>query len=196
MAACLHCDSPLTGRRRVCDACKAMPKRQPRGAKPTTRVPEPAETLALEVESTPPPAGLHARGRALWADLGQKQGTLTGELALEACRMVDRLNELDRIVAGKGVLQLMKFRLDHVDFDDAGDQRIHVTVGFQSVLMEGRLQQTALKDVLKELRAAIAANTKTAPAAAPGSSPATPAPSPLDQLAARRVGREQATAGT
>ncbi|HSV41498.1 MAG TPA: hypothetical protein VLI04_22230 [Nocardioidaceae bacterium] len=189
MAEC-RCGAALAGRRRVCDACKAKPR------KPA--VPDSAADVAAEPElppTAPVPAGLHPRGRALWDSLGQPQGTAAGELALEACRMADRLNELDRIIAGKGVLQLMKFRLDSVDWDETGEERIHVTVGFQAVLAEARHQQVALKDLLKEMRAAAAAAQITpADSGEQSSSGASPAePSGLDQLAARRAGREQST---
>ncbi|GAB3867351.1 hypothetical protein GCM10028801_41130 [Nocardioides maradonensis] len=188
MASCRHCGTDIPPRRRVCDGCKGGAR------KPDAETPPADESTPLNT-----PKGLHPRGRELWISLGQKEGTPAGELALEACRSVDRLNELDNVIAGKGVLQLMKFRLDgHGWWDDEGDHHVHVTVGFQSVLTEARLQQTTLKDLLKELRAAIAAQTAgkpatPAPAAAAG--PASPAVSAVDQLATRRAAREQATTG-
>ncbi|HWJ09058.1 MAG TPA: hypothetical protein VNS46_06745 [Nocardioides sp.] len=182
MASCRRCGVSLPGRRQKCDACKAAAAS---GAveEPTYVEPDPPEEAP-----DPTPAGLRSRGRALWSSLGVEVGTLHGELALEACRMADRLDELDRIVAGKGVLQLMKFRLDPDWWDGDGNQHVHVKVGFQSVLAEARQQQATFKALLVEL-AELAEGTP----AAPTGQPAEPPPmSGLDQLAARRAEREQA----
>lgn len=183
MASCRRCGVSLPGRRQKCDACKAATAKEAPQTDPSVDPDPPTET------PDPVPAGLRARGRALWASLGLEVGTLHGELALEACRMADRLDELDRIVAGKGVLQLMKFRLDPDWWDGDGNQHVHVKVGFQSVLSEARQQQATFKTLLVELLEAAA---QGAPAA-PTGQPAEPPPmSGLDQLAARRAEREQA----
>lgn len=181
MANCGRCATPLTGRRKVCDDCKA--KRIGSGS---------AEPKMRRARRSAVPEGLHPRGQALWSSLKCEQGTATGELALEACRLADRMNELDRIIAGKGVLQLMQFRLDAVDWD--GEENVNVTVSFQSVLSEARMQAATFKDLLKDLRVA-----KAAAATAPGGvGPAAPTPAPvvksgIDSLAARRAARVAAS---
>ena len=86
--------------------------------------------------------GLADRGLALWKSLGCKEDTPEGALALEACRTADRLDELDRVIAGKGVLSLMRFRRV-VD----GDEPV-VVVKFDSALGEARQQQNALRQML------------------------------------------------
>lgn len=183
MAACRRCGEQLPGRRQKCDACRAATAKGP------TQAAEPTEEFPSEV-TTPVPAGLHARGRALWSTFGLEPGTPAGELALEVCRAADRLDELDRIVAGKGVLQLMRFRLDPDWWDDEGDRHVHVKVSFQSVLSEARGQQANFAALVAGLRAAIAEQGEKPG----GTGPTRPAPvSALDQLAARRAEREQAS---
>jgi hypothetical protein len=91
-------------------------------------------------EPAPTPDGLHARGSRLWAALGQTLGTAAGEVALEACRTADRLDELDRIIAGKGVLNLMQFRLRELREAEEDGRAMSVEVKFQNVLAEARQQ--------------------------------------------------------
>lgn len=214
MARCRRCDTTLEGRRQLCDACKASRPgtadtvKARRGQSANKAAAKPPRKKSAASTSTaaapkrpkdpPTPPGLHQRGRELWSTLGQAAGTALGELALEICRGADRLDELDRIVAGKGVMQLMQFRLaDEVWFDADGDQRIHVKVSFQSVLTEARLQQATFKELLKEYRAA-AAVAESGTGSTRGPTPGTPAPAAppatgMDQLAARRAEREQST---
>jgi hypothetical protein len=196
MANCRHCGTALPGRRQACDECKAKGrKRKP--APPKKPAADAAAAVEPDPEDAPPapthPPGLHLRGKALWDALGQQTGTAGGELALEACRLADRLNELDRIIAGKGVMQLMKFRLDHIDWDD-DEKHITVKVGFQSVLSEARMQQGAFKEVLKALRVITAAAPGTPAVAAPAATPTPqPAANGLDEVMMRRLQREQAS---
>jgi hypothetical protein len=95
------------------------------------------------------PAGLGVRGLDVWEALS---GTdkVRNALALEAARLADRLDELDGIIQGKGVLNLMQFRLDLPSGD--GEPFV-VEVKFQSVLAEARQQQLAFANVLKALAA-------------------------------------------
>lgn len=171
MPICI-CGTRLEGRRRKCDACK----KRPGEADPSRRGPAASTTSADTA-----PAGLHDRGRQLWADLGQALNTPSGQLALEACRLADRLDELDSVIAGKGVLNLLAFRLHLSEMDGFPD--LNVTVGFQSVLAEARQQQVTFKTLLAE----IAAMTKTAgTASGPSHAPKAGASSPLDELTRRR----------
>lgn len=71
-------------------------------------------------------------------------------LLVEAARIADRLDELDRIIAGKGVLNLMRFRL-HDLFSDEDERNVSVEVKFDSVLAEARQQASTLRALLQSL---------------------------------------------
>ena len=93
------------------------------------------------------PIGLGERGLALFEELS------TGSVAhdsqvLEAARIADRLDELDNIIQGKGVLELMQFRLD---FPEGDGEPFTVEVKFQNVLAEARQQATAFATVLQKI---------------------------------------------
>lgn len=181
MAACRRCGVALPGRQQKCDACKAAGKAAPAPAPPADQVDDapPARTT---------PEGLHSRGRALWTTLKVERGTALGELALEVCRSADRLDELDRIIAGKGVLNLLRFRMNLPYWDEQGEEHVHIAVGFQSVLSEARGQQATFAKMLADLTAAL----DDAPGAGGAATGAKPAPvSPLDQLAAMRAQRRE-----
>lgn len=128
----------------------------------------------------PAPDGLGKRGSALWKSLGFAEDTPNGVLALEAARLADRLDELDSVIHGKGVLELMKFRvLDaHMDGDD--ERRLHVEVSFGNVLGEARQQQNVLRQMLVTLAAA----SDAAPAKV-----AAPVASVTDEFTKRRRSR-------
>jgi hypothetical protein len=69
----------------------------------------------------------------------------------EAARIADRLDELALVIAGKGVLNLMSFRLDLDLEDETGDRNINVRVEFSNVLGEARQQALALRQLLASL---------------------------------------------
>ncbi|HEX8489327.1 MAG TPA: hypothetical protein VF642_12335 [Propionibacteriaceae bacterium] len=140
---------------------------------------QPGESVTVSApEDDSHPGGLHPRGRSLWAALGQSLDTPAGQLALEACRTADRLDELDSVIAGKGVLNLLQFRTrDRSWWDSDGDEHVHIEVGFQSVLAEARQQQMAFKALLTELGLDV---VKAGPEKK-GTA--------LDELAKRRTGR-------
>lgn len=192
MAKCRRCPTLLPGRRQLCDSCKAdRPGTADVVAARKGRKPKAGPTPERSVAKSFP-AGLHKRGQALWSDLGCEEGTAAGALALEICRSADRLDELDRIISGKGVMQLMQFRLEHVDFDADGDQHVTVKVQFQSVLTEARGQQSTFKDLLRQFQSLQAT---AAPKGGAGPTPAAAAPvaSGLDEVSQRRAAREQTT---
>jgi len=114
---------------------------------------------------------------ALWESLGCEEGTPEGVLALEACRAADRLDELDRVIAGKGVLNLMRFR-GVVD----GDEPV-VVVKFDGVLGEARQQQNALRQMLITLGVG-------APVAKGEATPVSPKASAVDEFTKRRQERK------
>lgn len=134
------------------------------------------------------PAGLGERGLALWQAM--KSGDVARDaLVLEAARLTDRLDELDSVIQGKGVLNLMQFRVLNREFEEHGEAlSIDVEVKFQNVLSEARQQQLALANVMGKLglkatdagAADQSAESKQAPA------------TPDDMLAARRAEREAA----
>lgn len=96
------------------------------------------------------PDSLQDRGKALWDALEPDDVGPQAALVLEACRIADRLDELDSIIHGKGVLNLMKFRL-HESWGEDGDRTVLVRVEFQSVLSEARQQALALERLLTRL---------------------------------------------
>ena len=71
-------------------------------------------------------------------------------LLVEAARIADRLDELDRIIAGKGLLNLMRFRMVGID-EMLEDPRATVEVKFDNVLSEARQQASTLRGLLQSL---------------------------------------------
>lgn len=99
------------------------------------------------------PDGLGTRGTRLWGQVTEANDLDPGQQAMleEACRSADRLDELDSIIAGKGVLRLMRFRVGEV-FERPDGDHLTVEVTFNSVLSEARQQQTVFKQLLAALR--------------------------------------------
>lgn len=127
------------------------------------------------------PAGLGERGMALWESMSGSDVTRNA-LVLEAARIADRLDELDNIIQGKGVLNLMQFRLHLDEIDDDGDRNINVEVKFAAPLAEARQQAIAFSTILSKLAPAeSAAKPKAAPTAVPVGANVTP----LDRIKAR-----------
>lgn len=96
---------------------------------------------------------LGPRGQAIYVNYATSSSDPARlALAMEAARIADRLDELDSVIQGKGVLRLMQIRvlderLDH----DLQDYNINIEVKFQSVLGEARQQAIALGGILKTL---------------------------------------------
>jgi hypothetical protein len=102
-------------------------------------------------------------------------------LVVEACRIADRLDEIDRIVTGRAEwIQLMHFRLGNGE-----EQKVYVSI--DSVLSEARQQVTALKGVLAQLGVGKVV-LERADAGDQGK-----AGDPVDEIAARRAARGGAT---
>jgi hypothetical protein len=120
------------------------------------------------------PAGLGERGVALWQSMSGND-VARNALVLEAARLADRLDELDSIIQGKGVLNLMQFRLD---FPENEDEPYTVEVKFQAPLAEARQQAIALTTILSKLAPADAA-------AKPSTVPTPTNVTPLDRIKAR-----------
>lgn len=164
MATCLHCTTELTGRTKVCGSCKARVARPSKRSEPQPATASPAARKPKPTTKDAAPAGLRDRGRALWSSLGQTAGTAAGELALEACRLADRLERLDAMLTGRADW----FEMVQVD------EGVFV-LRVDSLLDQGRQQALAFKQLLAEL------GITAVPAA-----PVEPAKSPLDQLRERR----------
>lgn len=101
-----------------------------------------------------PPAGLATGGRALWRSIVAEHELDAAQLVqlTEACRMKDRCDELDRIVRGKGVLELMQFRSMLGSGDGSEDSPIKVEIKFDSVIDRANATANAMKQLLAALR--------------------------------------------
>jgi hypothetical protein len=112
-----------------------------------------AEEALLVVRQTAEPDGLHAGGQRLWQQVtaGSSLGPVAMTMLTEACRIVDRLDTLDRQLKGDAWL---RFR-----HDESGTE---VTVFVDRVLAEAREQATTLKGLLVELQRLMP--SKSAPA--------------------------------
>lgn len=115
------------------------------------------------------PAGAELFEHLSSAVVKHREATLP--LIREACRAVDRLADLDDVIAGKGVLELLRFRL--VDREGRVAE-----VKFDGVLAEARQQQNNLSTLMK----AILPNLDPAAGVAKGRDV-------LDEIAQRRAAR-------
>lgn len=90
------------------------------------------------------------RGAALWLALEAGRDLTGGNfaLAVEACRIADRLDGLDRVIQGKGVLNLMHFR-SLFDLDD--DDKRHFEMKVDGVFAEARQQANILRQIVAGL---------------------------------------------
>ena len=90
-------------------------------------------------------ADLGPRGQALYDALKPvvvKHKEATEALILEAARAADRLADLDDVIDGKGVLDLLRFRLR----DEEG---LVAEVKFDAVMSEARQQQANFASLMK-----------------------------------------------
>lgn len=99
------------------------------------------------------PVGLATRGKRLWREITEAHDLDSVQVVMleECCRSADRLDELDSIIQGRGVLELMRFRCKDA-FSDEFDRNLSVEVKFDNVLGEARQQQNVLKQLLVSLR--------------------------------------------
>lgn len=136
------------------------------------------------------PPGLGETGSAIY--LSKAAGVSDpAALALikEAARCADRLDELDRIISGEGVLDMMKFRVNSIE-DTDDDRNISIELYFAAPLAEARQQQLRLTTLLNAVSAIAPA---VAPAIPAEEKPAAP-PSTFNELEARRARRAAARA--
>lgn len=127
------------------------------------------------------PAGLGERGSAIWQAMASEDAPRNA-LVLEAARTADRCDELDNIIQGKGVLNLMQFRvLSSEVMDD--DRNINVEVKFAAPLAEARQQAMTLAGLLSKLAPA---DSKAAAPSVPANLPSNV--SPLQKLSKKLNG--------
>lgn len=128
------------------------------------------------------PDSLRPGGLALWTGLAtDEMPEHLVAILTEACRVRDRLDQLDEIIAGKGVLELMHFR-SMFDDDWSEDPR-HIILTVDQVMQHAATQAGVLKNLL-----AVLPTPNVKPAAKTGGGTA------LDQLAERRG--QRGAAGT
>lgn len=99
------------------------------------------------------PSDLGEGGLALWNAITEAHELNAIQLVqlTEAARQKDRLDEMDRIIHGKGVLNLMRFRVDGLDdFDD--ERKMTVTVKFDGIIDRANATANAMKQLLAALR--------------------------------------------
>lgn len=100
---------------------------------------------------------LGERGTAVYAALTAASDVSADleALVIETARTADRLEELDSVIAGKGVLDLMRFRLNE-SWGEEGDRTVKVEVKFDHVLAEARQMQLAFERLVKACRVSLA----------------------------------------
>lgn len=106
-----------------------------------------------EHEPATPPEGLAPGGLALWSSITANHDLDPVQLVqlTEACRQKDRLDEMDRIIHGKGVLNLMQFRVGDI-FDVDSDRKVTVSVKFDAIIDRANTTANAMKQLLAALR--------------------------------------------
>lgn len=97
------------------------------------------------------PEGLRSGGRSLWVAIDEDHELDAPQLVQleEACRAKDRLDQLDSILAGRGVLELLHFRSMIEEYAD--DSR-HITVTVDGVLAQANTTANLMKQLLAALR--------------------------------------------
>lgn len=96
--------------------------------------------------------GLGERGAAIYAQFYDANDASRSAVALEAARTADRMDDLDAIIQGRGLLNLLMFRVvDKEITEDYADMNLNVEVKFNSVLSEARQQSVAFSGLIKAL---------------------------------------------
>jgi hypothetical protein len=111
------------------------------------------ETSSEEYRPPRSPSGLSAGGRRLWREVVEAHQLDITQLVMleEACRAKDRLDELARIIEGKGVLELMHFRIPHA-FIPGLNGEVTVEVKFDQVINQANATANGMKQLLAALR--------------------------------------------
>lgn len=119
-----------------------------------------------------------ARGQRLWDSLTTDRDADAAWLVMaeEACRIADRLDRLEALIAGDDR------EWARIDFTVRGDRK-EIRLVFDDALAEARQQANALRQLMTSLRVGTASEKTNG------------AVSALDQLAAKRQNRRAAPAG-
>lgn len=125
---------------------------------------------------------------ALWDELSPQLGAAHKAVLLEACRAVERLDRLDRLIDGR------YRRGDWLRLTEGEGGELRVVV--DDLLTEARQQQAGLKGLIAELRMALPKGaTSKAPAPTAASGAPTRKGGKLGDLSARLAERRAAAAG-
>lgn len=126
-------------------------------------------SVTRDVTGSSRPARLGARGRRLWEQMtdGVQLSPAERVLVEEACRIADRLERLDSVLAGESD-RWMEFKQD---LEGGGP----VVVYIDRILSEARQQAVSLKQIVGELRQLRAAASTGPVQSAQPSRPAVPA---------------------
>ena len=100
-------------------------------------------------------------GAALWLAVTEAHELDAVQLVqlTEACRMKDRLDDFDEVIQGKGVLQLMRFRVSAID-EMAENPGATVIVKFDGVIDKANATANAMKQLLAAMRLPDAAGVR------------------------------------
>lgn len=103
--------------------------------------------------SKPARPDLGPGGRSLWDAITTDHDLDASQLVqlTEACRMKDRLDEMDSVIQGKGVLNLMRFRVESLD-GMVEDPNATITVKFDAVIERANATANAMKQLIAALR--------------------------------------------
>lgn len=114
---------------------------------------ETSESEEVERGPLPTPEGLSAGGALLWVEVSKAYALdMVQRVTLEeACRAKDRLDDFDRIIQGKGVLELMHFRIPHA-FIPGLNGELQVEVKFDAVIANANQTANLMKQLLASLR--------------------------------------------
>lgn len=110
-----------------------------------------APSKVVFTSEAPDSLGLGERGRAFYDALTAGVEVPAERLALviEASRMADRLEQINDVIAGKGVLKLMHFRVPGVLNPETGVIRVEMSV--DHVLGEARQLQLAFERIARSV---------------------------------------------
>lgn len=102
----------------------------------------------------PAPDSLSEGGRRLWESICEVHDLDAVQLVQleEACRTKDRLDELDSIIHGKGVLELMQFRRMDQGASGSEDEPLVIQVKFDNVITTANTTANLMKQLLAALR--------------------------------------------
>ena len=116
-------------------------------------------TTTTDHTPAPVPDGLGEGGRALWCAVADDYvlDIMQRVQLEEACRAKDRLDEFDSIIHGKGVIELMHFRIPHA-FQTGDD--VTVEVKFDNVISQANATANLMKQLLAAMRLPDAATGK------------------------------------